>query len=41
MRSRRLKMQEHIVNRQVNESNYRYIYYLRPIGISLSVKYNF
>lgn len=32
---------KYIVNRQVNESNYRYIYYLRPIGISLSVKYNF
>ena len=31
----------YVVNKQVRESNYRYVYHLRPIGLSLSVKYNF
>ena len=32
---------EYVVNKQVRESNYRYIYHLRPIGYTLSFKYNF
>lgn len=31
----------YVVNKQVRESNYRYVYNLRPIGLSLSVKYSF
>lgn len=32
---------EYVVNKQVRESNYRYMYHLRPIGYTLSFKYNF
>ena len=31
----------YVVNKQVRESNYKYIYQLRPIGCMLSLKYNF
>lgn len=31
----------YVVNKQIKESNYRYIYQLRPIGCTFSVKYNF
>ncbi len=31
----------YVVNKQIRESNYKYIYQLRPIGCTLSVKYNF
>lgn len=31
----------YVVNKQVRESNYKYIYQLRPIGCTLSIKYNF
>ncbi len=31
----------YVVNKQVRESNYRYVYHLRPIGLSLSMKYSF
>lgn len=31
----------YVVNKQTRESNYKYIYQLRPIGCTLSVKYNF
>ena len=31
----------YVVNKQIKESNYRYIYQLRPIGCTLSFKYNF